>query len=353
MSNHPFTVVEQLADVTIVHQARQGRIWGSRGRRVLVNDGGSEWLDFAKFPFHWKQDAISAVRPLARLTRADKCNVYCSVEGRILGVRGGVVFDMSPGSLQGITNIQGDSVLQGCICSDPEGWIYLGEYFRNPDRQPVRIHRFSPDLHHHEIAYEFPEGNIRHVHGVFADPRGTGDMWVTTGDFEGECFLYHTADRFRSVDRIGGGGQRWRAVQLHFTDDHISWLTDSHLEQNYACRIPRGSESLEVGQKIPCSTWYGAKTLDGLHFAFTTVEPGPGIHSNRSKILASQNAFDWLEVHSFKKDIWRPMSLFKFGVISCAEGPMSSDRVYLSGEGLVGFDGHSMIADLSGIGVES
>jgi hypothetical protein len=36
------------------------------------------------------------------------------------------------------------------------------------------------------------------------------------------------------------------------------------------------------------------------------------------------------------------MKLFKYGVVSLPSGEMNSKSVYMSGEGLVGFDGRSM-----------
>ena len=347
MTDLVFRKKRRLGNLTLVHQVCGKTVWASAGRRVLKKSAGNDWTDFCRFPFQWKQDSLGSIRPVARLTRADKCNVFQNSAGRVLGIRGGRVFELSDDGSRAIASIQGDSVLQGCLCEDRHGWTYLGEYFRNRDRGPVRIHRFCPQLRQHEVAHEFAVGEIRHVHGVFADPFDADSLWVTTGDHQGECFLFHTSDRFRSLDRIGDGSQTWRAVTLHFTETHISWITDSHISQNYACRVRRGTEDLEVGHTLSSSAWYGARISNGLYLAFTTVEPGAGIQVNDSAILVSSDAFNWHIIKSFKKDAWRPMSLFKFGVISCAHGTMKSDEVYLSGEGLVGFDGVSIVGQVS------
>jgi hypothetical protein len=49
-------------------------------------------------------------------------------------------------------------------------------------------------------------------------------------------------------------------------------------------------------------------------------------------------------VYEFKKDPWKPLQLFKYGVISCPSGEMSNESIYMSGEGLVGLDGVSLMA---------
>jgi hypothetical protein len=184
------------------------------------------------------------------------------------------------------------------------------------------------------------------VHGIYRDPFDPDALWATTGDFENECYFYRTDNRFKTTQRLGDGSQMWRAVRLFFTPEYICWLTDSNLVQNYACRIRRSDGEIEIGQKIDASAWYGAMTKKGHHIAFTTIEPGPGILTNKSSILVSSDGFNWKPLHQFKKDFWRPMKVFKYGVISCPTGEMSTREFYLSGEGLVGLDGTSMKVEL-------
>jgi hypothetical protein len=185
------------------------------------------------------------------------------------------------------------------------------------------------------------------VHGVYADPYAPGTFWAAVGDFKGECYLVRSEDGFRSLQLYGDGGQIWRAVNLFFTERSVNWLTDSNLELNHACRMQRASGELEIGQEIDCSTWYGCTTLEGLHVAFTTVEQGPGILSNFASVLVSRDAFHWEVIAQFKKDFWRPVKVFKYGVITCPSGALSMDELYLSGEGLVGLDGCSLRARIT------
>lgn len=317
-------------------------VWATAGRNVLRRAGDGPWRRFCRFPFQLNRISCG-IRPLARITRAVKCNVRENTSGKVIGLKGGVVHELLPDKVKAIAEIEGDSVLHACFCEDAEGWTYMGEYFRNQSRGPVRIHRFSPDLSTHEIAYEFPAGAVRHIHGIFQDPLHPGELWVTTGDNPGECYLFHTTDRFASLSRLGDGDQLWRAVKLHFTDTHISWLTDTNLRQNHACRIKRGSEELEVGGEIVGPVYYGCRTSDGLFVAFSSVEPGPGVLGNNSVVLTSRDAYQWHPVAKYQKDSWH-MKLFGFGVICCPEGEMSSQQFMMSGEGLKKFDGETIVA---------
>jgi hypothetical protein len=228
------------------------------------------------------------------------------------------------------------------MAEDADGCTYFGEYFMNPERAPVRIWKIDPELKRAEVAHEFAAREVRHVHGVHRDPYDREAFWVTVGDFAGECFILQTRDRFKTLKQFGDGSQRWRAVALYFTESHVSWLTDSHIEQNYACRMDRSTGALEIGQPIDCPGWYGATTAQGLSIGFTTVETGPGVKRMQSSVLVAEDGFHWRELMTFEKDRYRPMELFKYGVVSCASGELSNHCFWISGEGLVGLDGASM-----------
>jgi len=336
-------IIEQYPHMTILHHlADNGVLWGTSRRDVYVRLDG-KWQHRARFPFQLPRDLFAFSRPTTRIFRADKCNIYVNRYGNILGIRAGQVYSIEAnGTLQPLFRINGDCVLHASICEDEEGNVYFGEYFMNPERNAVRIWKVSANFAMWDVAYAFPAHSIRHVHGVFRDPYDEGAFWVAVGDFRGECFLLRTRDSFHTFDHFGDGTQIWRAVKLYFTREHVCWLTDSNLERNHACRMKRQTGELEMGMDIANSGWYGATTREGLSIAFTTVEKGAGITSQLSEVLVSRDAFHWKSIYAFKKDCFRPMALFKYGVISCPSGCMSQKDFYISGEGLVGLDGKSM-----------
>jgi hypothetical protein len=312
--------LERIPEITILHHLdTEGQLWATRGRTIVKGESGAKWAQVADFPRAYPRDLFGFSRPTARAMRADKANVYVNTHGGMLGIRAGIVYALDlKGNLTSLFEIQGDSVLHGGICEDQNGWTYFGEYFMNPARGEVHIFRLDPALKTWEIAHTFQAGEVRHVHGIYRDPYDTQALWVTSGDAMGECYLYRTRDRFTTVERIGEGTQLWRAVRLFFTEDAVCWLTDSQLEQNHSCRWDRESQQLTLGQRFDAPAWYGSTTTEGLHLAFTTVEPGPAVSRNTAGIYASQDAFHWEEIYRFPKDAWRPMKLFKYGVISCS-----------------------------------
>ena len=340
-----FNILKKLPSAGIIHHVdSEGTVWATRHRRILrlfqdtYHPAGS-------FPHCLPRDLFAFSRLTSRAMRSDKSNVYVNRFGHVLGIRGGGVYVIRDGNAEKLFEIAGDCVLHNSICEDADGNVYFGEYFMNPERDPVILWRIDHDFKRWGPARKF-EG-IRHIHGVYADPFDHDTLWVTAGDFLGENRVYRSKDRFKTLESFGDGSQMWRAVHLFFTKDAVCWLTDSNLEQNYACRMNRIGGRLEIGQSIEASAWYGCTTIDGLHIAFTTVERGPAIHTDESSVLVSEDAFQWERVYSFKKDFWKPVQVFKYGVISCPSGPMSRNRLYLSGEGLVGLDGVSIIASVA------
>ena len=331
----------------IQHVEDDGCVWGTSGRKVFRNEGG-KWTLFSKFPFNFPKDLFIFSRLATRALRLNKTNIFVNSNKKVIGIQGAKVYELKIGNpAKFLFEIQGDSVLHGSFAEDEAGWTYFGEYFRNPARGEVRGWRLSPDLSGWEIAYQFPEKSIRHVHGVFQDPFDKSALWLAVGDFKDECYIYKTNDRFGTLERYGDGSQIWRAVKLFFTEKTISWITDSNIGRNYACRMDRDSGELEKGQEIDAPGWYGTQTMEGDFFTFTTVEPGDGVLTDHSSILYSKDAFHWDKIHSFKKDPWRPMKIFKYGVIFCPSGMMSSESLYLSGEALTRFDGKSMRIELN------
>ena len=340
-----FKITEKIPNATIIHHIDgDGGVWATSGRRIIFRKH-DDWQRIASFPFTYPRDLFAFSRPTARAMRSDKCNIFVNRIGKVVGIRTGRVFLIEDERATPLFAIQGDCVLHRSISEDLGGNIYFGEYFMNPGRRPVRIWRVSPDLTRWEVAHEF--GDIRHVHGVYRDPFDEQAFWVTVGDFKGECHILKTDNNFNSFTSFGDGSQIWRAVQLYFTEDHINWLTDSNLEQNHACRMKRKTGELEIGQTLDASAWYGCTTLEGVSIAFSTIERGPAIQSDESSILISTDAFHWKKVFAFKKDFWKPVQVFKYGVISCPSGMLSLDNLYLSGEGLTDLDGTSIKARLS------
>ena len=327
----------------IVHHVNSQAVWATCNREIIVRHAGDQnWQTHAWFPRTFPRDLFLWSRPTTRAMRADKCNLFPTQSKHLLGIRGSVVYRIESDHPIPLFSIQGDCVLHASIVEAHSGNVYFGEYFRNPERQSVNLWCVSQDLTQFDIAHTFQPGEIRHIHGVYKDPFCTHRLWATVGDYKDECYLIVSDDEFKTIQKIGDGSQIWRAVGLFFTREHICWLTDSHLEQNYVISMERDTDRITQHAPIDSPAWYCAQTTDGFYLAATTVERGPAVNTSNAFLLISQDAINWEVVISYKKDAW-PMLPFKYGVISFPSGQFTSEAFWISGEGLIGLDGASAL----------
>jgi len=324
----------------IVHHHDERGVWATKGRRILFRPPDGSWSEIARFPRRVLKDLPIGVRLASRLLRLGKCNVYPTRSGRLLGIRGGVVYRFDGDEPVALFGIRGDCVMNRAIAETRDGSLFFGEYFTNPTLRRVRIHRVSPELDGHEVVYTFDSPRVYHVHAIHTDPHEPGRLWIPTGDFPGQCYLVEADESFETVQFRGDGSQLWRMVGVLFQRDRICWITDSHLETNRVVTMDRASGELTVHGERDASTWYAAETSDGVYLGTTTVEPGAGIATDQSRIIVSRDGVSWQAVAGFEKDSW-PMRGFGFGALHLPSGRYSSSSFWVTGEGVKGFDGTS------------
>lgn len=340
-------LVESVRRITKVHQVDDRGVLATSGKTVLLRESGDgRWRKLGRFPMHWPRDLGLWPRPAARLLRADMCNVWRTASGGVFGIRGGDVCRFDDGRVTVITRIQGDCCLFRSMIEVSTGAVYFGEYFMNPERSPVRIWRLDPDGRGCRVAWQFPQGAIRHVHGLHPDPYVAGRIWVTVGDNNGECHLYYTDDQFATLERVGDGQQCWRAVGLVFTPEHVVWISDSPMEPNHVYRLHRRTQQLERGHPVDATGWYMGRTRDGVYYCGTTVEKGPGVRTKQASVLVSADAWHWNTALGFPKDWW-PMPWFKWGSLGFPSGDFAANNFWVFGEGLAGIDGMARRYSLS------
>jgi hypothetical protein len=339
-------IVEKSEEVAIVHYVDGRGTWGTKGRKILFRKPSKKgWQIIAKFPFVW-EDLFGWNRLASRALRIEKCIVYPTELGKLLGIRKGKVFDLSAGDARELFTIQGRApLLRGVACS-VNGELFFGEYLSNKERRPVNIWAVRSDLSSYRKAYIFPSGSIRHIHGLYSDPLKPERIWVTTGDLDGECYIWYSDDGFKSIERIGDGTQLWRAVGLLFTEEAVNWFTDTNLADNHFVSMNRKSMEAEILFDVDNSTLYSCRTTDGYYIASSIVEEGEFVKSKKATIRVSKDCQNWESVLSFEKDKYSKR-LFGFGSLSFPSGKFSSNSVWLSGKGLKDIEGISRDMELT------
>lgn len=207
------------------------------------------------------------------------------------------------------------------------GDCYLGEYPLGHDTTP-RLLRSRDDGWTWEVVREFPD--VRHLHSVQPDPY-TGDLWITTGDRDAECRIGRLRDGEFEV--VGGGSQRWRAVELAFTPDTVLWgmdsvyAADNHVSKLDRTEIGREDPPLETVCTLEGSVFYSAALdVGGQRWVVfsTGVEPGrdstappgspAGDAAGTARVVAASSASgftEWYELAAYRRrtdlgEHWNP-----------------------------------------------
>ncbi len=226
------------------------------------------------------------------------------------------------------------------LCQAQDGTIYYGEYCYNPNRKPMRIFQSKDNGDTWSIAYEFKEGEINHIHGIFNDSY-TGRLWVATGDDDAACILGYTEDGFKTFVKEYYGSQQYRVCVPLFTSEEIVFATDSQYEQNVIRSINRATGKVKDWQKIQGSGIYAVQNGQ-LMLISTTVEPSTVNKDKSSHLWYSWDGHNWKELISFKKD-FLPNTFFQFGSIRFPLYEGECDQVVFHGHALKKLDGKSMV----------
>ena len=305
----------------------EGRILAVRGRKAWSSsDNGRNWRHFGNLHLCWRE-WLAALHPLSR--RLFRRDAHHAVElgcGRYLlcAYRGFHLLDAVAGTTERLTSAwHGSRPLALCRRG---GSLYYGEYRSNLVRSPVAVWRSNDGGLSWIRAWTFE--SVRHVHGVYHDPF-EDVLWVTTGDLDAEVGLWRTRDDFRSLERVAGGSQALRVVQLLFTPSAMLFGSDAPGERNQLFRMDRRSGIIKAVQAVEGSVFYGVKSGEICAFG-TVVEPSKVNRFRKAVVwLSSDDGDSWHRGMAFAKD-WLPTRLFQYGQVLFPAGPGVGNTLWMT-----------------------
>ena len=298
----------------IVHYLGPRSYASRRGVIHTSDDGGRTWTPFARLPLTVGQRARSMGRLQRRLWRAAVHHVVPLSDGTLVvfAYRGIYGVD-SAGRCVRHAPVDGSRPL--CVCVDRDT-VYYGEYRANRERSPVHVWASGDGGATWAAVHRFRQ--VRHIHGVFADPHDDA-IWITTGDRDHEAAIWRTRDRFGSIECVAGGSQRTRAVQLLFTRDHVYFGSDAPEDANYLYRLRRSDGAIERLQRVDGPVYYGCTAGRRLFFS-TACDPGALRQTREAALWTSLDGEHWEHLAVFRKDRW-PAELFQHGHLLLPAGP--------------------------------
>jgi len=228
------------------------------------------------------------------------------------------------------------------ICATPNGDLYFGEYilngrFSDTERSSVHIYKSEDNGQTWDICYTFPKDTIRHIHGIFYD-KYTNKIWVTTGDRDNECLIASTSNRFKNLEILKRGKQKYRAVTLLFYKNYIVYGTDTEHEENYIYSINRTTSKETCLVKLHGSVLMATQNhATGEAAISTAVEPSTVNNHPYAHVWFSKDGINWKDIYSAKKDTWSA-KYFQYGRITFPQNAFQENSLTFSGHALQGID---------------
>jgi len=317
-----------------------GRIIGGRGLELWQwpNDRGPRRI--VRFPASIPETGLSAWT-LTRLGFRLGIHLVLTVgdEECLAVLKRRFVLVRTGGRLIEVDRVhRGNKPASRALCAMPAGPILYGEYLLNDDRaSAVALYRSDDPARGFRKIYEFPAGEVRHIHFVQWDPFGSC-LWMGTGDRDSESRLYRSDDVGGSWRLAGGGSQDWRAVGVAFTADALFWGTDAGSDAggtlNYIMRYDRQDRTLVRVQRLQGPAHGIGVLSDGTLIISTGVEGGINEADRSAHLWASRDGSLWEEVFALSKNRWP--GIIQFGVMRIPPGTESGSEVVFTGLALRG-----------------
>ncbi|OEU70789.1 MAG: hypothetical protein BA863_01345 [Desulfovibrio sp. S3730MH75] len=295
-------------------------IYLARGCKILRSfDGGHNWKDLVLVPCGKIGCALFRWSLVVRLLRKGVHHLDIGESANLI-ISDKETFGLDCAGLKHLGPLNGSRPMALC---ETGKMFYYGEYRSNPERLAVHVWKWRQGDSGWSHAWRFEE--VRHVHGVFYD-HYSGATWVTTGDKDSEAGIWRTDDSFVTLQKVAGGSQQLRAVQLLFTRDHVYFGSDAPEEKNYIYRMNRSGQNIERLVAVGSSVFYGCRVGESLFFS-TAIEPRTVNSTRHAEVWRSGNGLQWQKILEFKKDLWS-MKYFQYGQVFFPAGPGDGKHLY-------------------------
>jgi hypothetical protein len=312
-------------DLVVQEYDKDGNLWATRGMIIYeLKKSDDKFTRVAHIPTGFTILWLRNFSIIRKLTIRPECvEMTKSVKG-ICALSGGKMWFLDRDKKRFLKTMQlsnygmGDQGIRNDgILNFKDSLILIGEYFRNSERQSVKIFKTNPDFHSWQTAREFVPGAIRHIHSIQADPF-TRKLWICTGDNDKESFIGYSDGLSDSIMPIGKGNQTWRSCQLVFTKEAVYWGTDTGSEE-YAgiYRWDRETSNFEKLGKIEGASFYATRLSKGTIVMSTDREGLPNERNSKTQLIFLTDGnkitcFDGGTWKHKKKGFWFKYALLRF-----------------------------------------
>ena len=226
------------------------------------------------------------------------------------------------------------------LCVDGDDRIYFGEYFKNPNREPVAVIMSEDEGRTWRKCYEFAAKRIRHVHGLEYDPFHN-HIWVLTGDDGPEAQIGVAPPGFGDYSVFLQRDQMSRACSGICTENGFIFGTDAPSEQNRLFLANYRTKEVNAVQDLQHSVFFSGVGCGG-YLVSTVVESSEMNLTDSVHVWFSHCGHRWTEVASFVRDSLSDW-WFQYPSAFIASGPIDSDFCFLSMTATNQYDGSCVV----------
>jgi len=221
------------------------------------------------------------------------------------------------------------------IAVDQNDDVYFGEYNCSPRPHTIKIIKGSRDGTVWSIFYEFPQGEIFHIHSIKYDSF-RDILWILSGDKDEESKLMFIDKSRKKVEILGSGDQGWRIVSLITTRDFLYWCSDNVWTGSNIYRYDFSDNKREKLAFVGKPSYYSTQLKDGTLVFSTTFEPASpytkSFHPEPTTDLwiSKNSGKEWYKILSVPGKMHDTEYGMARATIILPSGDYSSDYVFLT-----------------------
>lgn len=294
--------------------AESGSLYVSRGYLIYrSDDGGQTWILDCRVPSRGWKPLAAQFTLAARLLRFNIQALQVLPDGSRVAVARDGIYRAEAGETVMHRTWAVTRGSRPINLSADGNQLLFGEYGGpEMDQVQVRVYRSDDSGKHFEPVYEFPKGDVHHIHNIVVD-RYANHYWVLAGDHGRTPGIGALTKDCRHLDWVERGSQMVRAVNVLVRPDCLIYGSDSELEPNYIVRLDKKSGRYERMMPIDGSSLYAAD-FGEMGIISTCVEPSQVNKGCNSSLYGSVAGASWKRLLSLRKDCWKAV-LFQFGLI--------------------------------------
>lgn len=292
---------------------QRGSLFIARNYQIFRSDnGGATWVMDCHVPMSGWEPLASQFALAARLLRYNIQAFQVLADGSRVAVARDGIYRAGAGETRMTMAWAITRGSRPITLSADGNRVLFGEYGGpDMDQVGVRIYLSEDSGRHFEPLFEFPKGDIHHIHNVVVDPFAD-HYWVLAGDHGRTPGIAALAKDGRTLDWVDRGHQMVRAVSALPRPDCLIYGSDTELEPNFIIRLDKKSGRCDRLLPVEGSSLY-ATDVGSMAVISTSVETSTVNTAHHCSLYGSRDDVTWSPLISLEKDIWP--SIFHFGLI--------------------------------------